>query len=42
MILPLRVLGRSGTTMTALGRAVGPIFLATCWRISSISSGDGS
>ena len=35
MILPERVLGRSGTRNTALGRAIGPSLRATCWRISS-------
>ena len=41
MILPLRVLGSSSVKATAFGRAMGPSFLATCWRTSSASSGWG-
>ena len=42
MILPLRVFGSSSVKTTAFGRAMGPSFLATCWRTSSPSSVVGS
>src|SRR4051812_226686 len=38
MIFPERVFGSSSVKITVLGRAVGPIFLATCWRNSSPSA----
>jgi hypothetical protein len=39
MILPERVLGRSGNEMT-FGAAIAPSFVATCWRSSSPSSSE--
>ena len=42
MILPDRVLGRSGVNIRNLGLAIGPITLATCSRSSSPSSSLGS
>ena len=42
MILPERVLGRSGVNMSWRGRAIGPILRATCWRSSSPRSSLGS
>ena len=42
MILPERVLGRSGVNMTCLGRANLPIMSATCSRSATPSSSDGS
>src|SRR5215218_5828550 len=39
MILPLRILGRSGVNMTDLGRAIGPMTFPTCCRSSFPSSG---
>ena len=41
MILPLRVLGSSGTTWISRGRAIGEISLATCLRSSSTMSSLG-
>ncbi len=35
MILPLRVFGRSGVKMIVLGRAMAPIWSATCLRSTS-------
>ena len=42
MILPDRVLGSSGTIMIWRGRAIGPIWVATCLRSSAISSAPAS
>ena len=42
MILPLRVLGRSSVKMIVFGRAMAPIFVATCSRSSSPCSAVGS
>ena len=42
MILPERVLGSSGVNMSNLGRAIAPIFTATCSRSSAASASLGS